>query len=210
MAIKFFYQSPDGLEHGPAELAEMKMRIENGSISVLTMVRVDGSRTWCYANDVPELDEYFRPAAALPGSDIGSKPLKELRVDDLPTVFVYFAGKAAPWVALLIYVPFALQAVGVIVTMLASDNMLRRSTGQSMVLGPGNMLVPMVAMIWQATVPLALLIAYWKKVLTLGQFIVAQTIAYACCTVALWIWEYQTGMALAELVKRIWTVPGLR
>ena len=208
--MMFFYKSPDGLEHGPADLDEMKMRIENGSISVLTMVRVDGSRTWSYATDVPELDESFRPPPALPGSDIGSKALKELRVDDLPILFVHLAGKAAPWVGLLIYVPLALQALGVLVAMLASDSMLRRSTGQSLFSGPVNMVVPVVAMIWQATVPLALLIAFWKKLLTLSQFIVTQTIAYTSCTIVMWVWMYQRGLDYADLFKPLMSLPGAR
>lgn len=210
MAIKFFYKSLDGLEHGPAELAEMKMRIENGSISVLTMVRVDGSRTWCYANDVPELDEFFRPAAALPGSDIGSKPLKELRVEDLPRVYIYLAEKAAPWVGLAVCLSLSLHALMVLFGLFASDTMLRRSTGRTVFSGPVNMVVPVVAMIWQATVPLALLIAFWKKMLTLRQFIIAEAIAYTCCMLVTWVWMFQTGMTFADLLKPLMSLPGAR
>jgi hypothetical protein len=45
---------------------------------------------------------------------------------------------------------------------------MRQTTGTSLFSGPINMIIPLLCIVWQLSVPLVILVAYWKRRLSLA------------------------------------------
>jgi hypothetical protein len=205
---RYFYRAPGGMEQGPVNVEELRALIREKKVTLLYQVRSEDCGIWRSASDLPVLQEVFYPGTVIWATGFESKPLSALQVEDLPRLGVYLAQKILPWVALLcIYVPGVIHGITLLVGLLMTDNLMRRTTGTGVFGGLVNMTIPLLCIVWVWTVPLGILIAYWKRRLNVTQFLVAGSAAYFVVLVGSWIWLYQTQLTFLDLMARFFSLP---